>query len=106
MIDESGNYHCDFCDISDRLGEFYTATGNHVSCQDKETIKALQKQLQAIEKAAEKYINLHNQGYILYDSVDDLIGDVNKQKEALDELARLLPASIGDKMMGYSGPDR
>ncbi len=35
MIEKDGSYRCDFCGYADReSGQFYTATGNHISCTE------------------------------------------------------------------------
>ena len=46
MIDENGNYHCDYC--GGGLGEHYTATGNHVVCEDSAKLRSA---LERIEEA-------------------------------------------------------
>jgi hypothetical protein len=47
MIDQHGNYVCDYCTSIN--GEFYDETGNHVGCQDAAgPIAALREALQKI----------------------------------------------------------
>ncbi len=47
MIDENDNFHCDYC--GGREGDFYTETGNHVTCQD---LVALRARIAALEAVA------------------------------------------------------
>jgi len=50
MARQKGYYECDFCNDKSQTGNYYTATGNHVACQD---LEALRTRLAECERVAE-----------------------------------------------------
>jgi hypothetical protein len=65
MIKE-GYYECDYCNDKNQDGNFYTATGNHVACQD---AYKLQARLEALEKVAEQMAKAIHKQYGLYEAL-------------------------------------
>jgi hypothetical protein len=59
MIDQHGNYVCDYCTSIN--GEFYDETGNHVGCQDAAgPIAALREAVEVAREALKVYAAREN----------------------------------------------
>jgi hypothetical protein len=76
MIDERGNYRCDYCDLAEIGGMENVATGNHVSCERR--VRIIQ-----FEKVA--------RGLVEYRRMNTLNFQLEKADHWINQLAALLP---------------